>query len=477
MRDTISFTLNGKPVEVRNPDPTLTLLNWLRRECVLTGTKEGCAEGDCGACTIVVGDSSRAPHWYAINACIAFLPMLDGKAIITVEGLARNGALHPVQKALVEHHGSQCGFCTPGFVMSLYAHYRNNGALDDATLNDTLAGNLCRCTGYAPIIRAAKAMRDYPTIEETLLAPRQERKMLALCMTDPLTNTIKRYFAPQNLDEMATLYLQYPDAIILAGGTDIGLWVTKKNAVLETLIDIGQLNGFKEIIQRQDGLHISAGASYHEVHEALFDLHPALGEIVRRLGSTQIRNTGTIGGNIANGSPIGDMPPPLIALGSELLLRKGDATRRLALEDFFIEYGKQDRQKGEFIEAVIVPKPDPAARFALYKISKRFDQDISALCGAFYARLDNNQITNIRIAFGGMAAIPARAKAAEAALLGKDWNEANIRAAMKALGDDFTPMSDMRASADYRQQAAQNLLLKFYLGQDAPYLAKEVQHG
>ncbi|MDQ7019446.1 MAG: xanthine dehydrogenase small subunit [Robiginitomaculum sp.] len=477
MRDTICFTLNGKPVAVQNPDPTLTLLNWLRQTRSLTGTKEGCAEGDCGACTVVIGDPDATPTWRAMNACIVFLPTLDGKTVITVEGVAKDGKLHPVQRALVEHHGSQCGFCTPGFVMSLYAHYRNDGAVDEETLNDILAGNLCRCTGYAPIIRAAKAMYEYPKIDEIVLAPAIKQDTLALTMTCPITGTMKKYFAPQTLDELATLYGEHPNATILAGGTDVGLWVTKKHAVLETLIDIGRVAGFAEISQDKTGLNIGAGARYAAAHAALGGLHSTLGEMVRRIGSTQIRNAGTIGGNIANGSPIGDMPPPLIALGAKLVLRKGETTRRMALEDFFIAYGKQDRRPGEFVESLFVPAMDPAARFAVYKISKRFDQDISALCGAFYVRLQDENVTEARFAFGGMAATPARAKTAEAALIGKAWNEANIRAAMSALAQDFTPLSDMRASANYRLQAAQNLLWKFYLGEAAPYLARGVNHG
>jgi xanthine dehydrogenase small subunit len=477
MRDTVVFTLNGSLVEIQNPDPTGTLLNWLRRERALTGSKEGCAEGDCGACTVVVGEPNKTPSWRAINACIAFLPMLDGKTVVTVEGLAQNGVLHPVQRALVDHHGSQCGFCTPGFVMSLYAHYRNGGALDDDTLNDALAGNLCRCTGYAPIIRAAKAMGDYPAIDEIMLSPSSERDMLTLDMKDALTGTEKKYFAPQNLDALAELCAQYQDAVILAGGTDVGLWVTKQRKVLPVLIDVGQVQGFAEIKEGPHGLTIGGGASYSDALKVLAKIHPSLGELVRRIGSTQIRNTGTIGGNIANGSPIGDMPPALIALKAELELRMGDKSRCMALEDYFIAYGKQDRQPGEFVAAITIPAPVQGQQFMTAKVSKRFDQDISALCGAFSLCIEGGIVRDIRIAYGGMAAIPARAKTAEAMLSGKSWSEGNIRKAMAALADDFTPMSDMRASAQYRLSAAQNLLYKFWLGDTAPYLAREVHHG
>ncbi len=481
MRDTVEFWLNGELVRVQNPDPTQTLLNYLRQTRALTGSKEGCAEGDCGACTLVIADPDARNDdgvWRALNACIAFLPTLDGKTVITVEGLAKNGQLHPVQQALVDYHGSQCGFCTPGFVMSLYAHYRNKGAVDDACLNDVLAGNLCRCTGYAPIIRAAKAMYDYPAIEEFELKPAPSQQTLALTMTDPISGAVKRYFAPRTLDALAQTYEQNPDAVIVAGSTDVGLWVSKGRKVLETLIDIGKVAGFADITPAADGLTINAGARYSDAHAAIADKWPSLSELVRRIGSTQIRNAGTIGGNIANGSPIGDMPPALIALGAELILRKGEVRRQIKLEDFFIAYGKQDRVAGEFVEAVFVPKPKPNQRFVTYKISKRFDQDISAVCAAFALILDGEKVQSIRIAYGGMAGIPARANKAEAILLGQSWNEENVRAAMAALADDFTPLSDMRASAQYRLQAAQNLLFKFWLDKsDAPYLAREQAHG
>ena len=479
-RDTVQFWLNGEAVSVHNPDPVQTVLNWLRQERALTGSKEGCAEGDCGACTIVVGDPEApkgVPPWRAINACIAFLPTLDGKAVMTVEGLARSGELHPVQRALVAHHGSQCGFCTPGFVMSLYAHYRNGGACDDDTLNDVLAGNLCRCTGYAPIIRAAKAMKDYPPIEEIPL-PRPERApMLALDHADPARGGRRRYFAPRTVDDLAGLCLQHKSAVLLSGGTDVGLWVTKQHRDLPVLIDTGRVAGLAAIERRRDGLHIGAGARYADASAALGTLHPMLGELLRRIGSVQVRNAGTIGGNIANGSPIGDMPPPLIALGAQLIMRKGGVRRRIPLEAYFLAYGKQDRAPGEFVEAVFVPAPGPDTRFAVYKVSKRFDQDISALCGAFAVTLKDGAVTTARLAYGGMAAVPKRAERAEAALLGQTWDEAAVRRAMQALKEDFTPLDDMRASAAYRMTCAQNLLYKFWLGEQAPYLARQVRHG
>ncbi len=479
-RNSVQFWLNGKAVTVHNPDPTQTLLGWLRRTRNLTGCKEGCAEGDCGACTVVTGDpeaqEGNSP-WRAINACIAFLPTLDGKAVITVEGLMQNGQLHPVQQALVAHHGSQCGFCTPGFVMSLYAHYRNGGAVDDDTLNDVLAGNLCRCTGYAPIIRAAKAMADYPPVQEYALPKPGSREMLTLDHTSPLDGARRRYFAPRTVDALAALCLQEKDAVLLAGGTDAGLWVTKQHKSLPVLVDVGRVEGFAAIERRKNGLHVGAGARYEDARAALASLHPLLGELVRRIGSQQVRNAGTIGGNIANGSPIGDMPPALMALGAQLILRKGGRRRRIPLENFFIAYGRQDRQDGEFVEAIFVPYPEPGTRFAVYKVSKRFDQDISALCGAFAVTVDRGAVTKARLAYGGMAATPKRAARAEAALLGQAWSEAALRRAMAALQEDFTPLSDMRASAAYRMACAQNLLYKFWLGEMAPYLARQVAHG
>jgi xanthine dehydrogenase small subunit len=463
-RDVVRFRLDGRVVEIANPDPTLTLLRWLRSDGKRPGTKEGCAEGDCGACTVVVADGAEAaPVFRAVNACILFLPMLDGLTLYTVESLSpADGKLHPVQQAMVDLSGSQCGFCTPGFVMSLYAHYRNSAPTDDDTVHDALAGNLCRCTGYGPIVAAARAMNAPPHAAEEAPAALAPDGMLALDFADP-RGMRRKFFAPRSLAELEAVSREHPDATYVAGATDVGLWVTKKLQVLQTVISLNSVAELRVLRDNGDTLEIGAGVRYSEAFAALAALSPDLGELLRRLGSVQVRNAGTIGGNIANGSPIGDSPPPLIALGAQIVLNKGGVRRTLALEDFYIAYGKQDRSPGEFVETIIVPKPKPGMVFHTYKLSKRFDQDISAVCAAIALTLDKGAARDVRIAYGGMAATPKRARAAEAALEGKPWNAASVEAAMAALEQDFTPLTDMRASAAYRRTAAQNLLRRALL--------------
>ena len=465
MRDTVRFRLDGVLHEVRNPDPTLTVLRYLRTTLGRTGTKEGCAEGDCGACTVVLGEQAGERTIYrALNACILFLPMIDGKTLFTVESLSAAGAaLHPVQQAMVDTNGSQCGFCTPGFVMSLYAHYLNRGDCAGPAIRDVLAGNLCRCTGYGPIVEAARRMNDVPRAEPESQDADSGGESLAITHNDAHSGVVKRFFAPRTREELAALYLRYPDATLLAGGTDVGLWVTKKLQPLPTIISVGSVAGLRRITQTADALEIGAAVTYSDAFEALAELHPDFGELLRRLGSVQVRNAGTIGGNIANGSPIGDSMPPLIALGATLVLRRGDKQRQMPLEDFFLSYGKQDRAPGEFVEKVIVPKLAPDAVFRTYKISKRFDQDISALCCAILVRREGTLVRDARICFGGMAATPKRARAAESALIGKTWSEHAVRNAMQVLETDYQPIGDMRASAGYRMTAAKNLLLKAWL--------------
>jgi xanthine dehydrogenase small subunit len=460
-RDRVRFRLDGVVHEVHNPDPTLTVLGWLRASG-RTGTKEGCAEGDCGACTVVLAEGTP-PVFRAMNACILFLPMIDGLTLYTAESLsAANALLHPVQQAMVDLGGTQCGFCTPGFVMSMYAHYRNGAATDEDTVRDALAGNLCRCTGYGPIIAATRAMGGYGKVSEDVPAPLADDGMLALTFEDMRGGT-RRFFTPRNLKELEEVAAEHPDATFVAGATDVGLWVTKKLQVLETVISVNKVAELRGMKDTGDALEIGAGVRYTDAFAALAALHPDLGELLRRLGGVQVRNAGTIGGNIANGSPIGDCPPPLIALGASLMLSRGGERRTVPLENFFVAYGKQDRQPGEFVEKIVVPKPAKASLFRVYKLSKRFDQDISAVCAAIALRNDKGTAHGVRIAYGGMAATPKRAGNAEAALEGKSWNEANVRAAMAALERDFTPLTDMRASARYRMEAAKNLLLRAFL--------------
>ena len=466
MRDTLRFLLNGEPVELSGVDPRTTLLDWLREEQRLTGTKEGCNEGDCGACTVgITRLVDGRPERRAVNACIQLLPMLDGAAVTTVEGIAGPDRLHPAQEAIVAHHGSQCGFCTPGFVMSLWCAHPFAG--DRAALTDQLAGNLCRCTGYGPILTAGEKMRDLPAPDwEADPAP----ALTALKSTEGLkiAGGGAVGHAPADEGELARLCEAHPDAVLVAGASDVGLWITKRLEQPETLIFLNQVKGFDAISETASHVEIKAGATWTEALPALARLAPDLGEIVRRFASVQVRNSATVGGNIANGSPIGDGPPPLIALGAEVSLRQGARTRVLPLEDFFLDYGRQDQRPGEFVSAIRIPRPASPEFLRCYKISKRFDQDISATLGAFLIETEDGAVTRARIAFGGMAGVPKRAEAVEAALTGRPWTRETVEAALPAFAEDFAPLTDMRASAEYRLRASRNLLLKVFHETTAP---------
>ena len=468
MSEGIRFVFRGEVREIDKIDPTLSVLRWLREVEGASGTKEGCAEGDCGACTVVLGELVDGSMQYrAVNACIQFMPTLHGKQLITVEDLASpDGKLHPVQQAMVETSGSQCGFCTPGFVMSMFAMKVSENRPSRDRINDVLAGNLCRCTGYGPIIEASEKM--YDAGPETAFLE-EEKRVIALLedlQSDAMVETAdkgRRYFAPARIDDLATVYADNPEAVIVAGATDVGLWVTKMHKDLGTVIYLGRVKELKEMKVADGYLEIGAGVSYTDAWDEIKKHYPDFGELIRRIGSTQVRNAGTIGGNVANGSPIGDTPPALIAAGASLVLRKGGARREIDLESFFIDYGKQDRQPGEFVEMVKLPLPKAGAKFRSYKISKRFDQDISAACGAFMADIENGTVKDIRICFGGMAGTPARAKHTEAALIGKAWTEESVKAAMAEMAKDYTPLTDMRASEAYRAKVARNLLYKFFV--------------
>jgi xanthine dehydrogenase small subunit len=449
---TIRFILDGRiEVEDDGSNPMETALDRLRGHFGRTGVKEGCAEGDCGACTILLGEpDGDGVSWRAVNSCILFAPMLDGKAVLTVESL---GDSHPVQRALADGHGSQCGFCTPGFVMSLVGRGFGAEGTRDTPVADVIAGNLCRCTGYGPILAAGEANPP---------EPRDDRKLAELLRSLEPVASGPGWFKPRTSDELAALLVEHSDARIVAGTTDVGLWVTKAMRDLGTMIFIGDVADLRTIEEEADGLILGAGVRYSEAKDALARLHPDLGELVRRIGGLQVRNAGTIGGNIANGSPIGDMPPALIALGAELTLRLGDARRTMPLADFFLDYGKQDRAPGEFVERVRIPRPRPDTLIRIVKLSKRFDSDISALCGAFALRIEDGMVASARVAFGGMAGTPRRAPACEAALTGSAWSEATVEAAAEALARDYQPLSDLRGSAAYRLTAAANLLRRMW---------------
>ena len=465
-RGLLRFLHRGEIVELADVGPDETLLDYLRLRRGAVGTKEGCAEGDCGACTVALGSCRDGVLVYEpVNACIQLLGMIDGKELVTIEDLAAgDDHLHPVQEAMLRHHGSQCGFCTPGIVMTLFTLYHDPGEADRQTVNDYLAGNLCRCTGYRPIVDAGREACAGPADDG--FAARRARTTIQLAElndgNDLLIGDGAGFFAaPASMDSLTATIEAHPDAVIVAGATDVGLWITKQLRQLPKIIHVGRVAELATIKEAADSVHIGAGATYSQAEAALAAIDPDFGELLRRIGSKQVRAAGTVGGNIANGSPIGDTPPALIALGAELHLRQGTATRMLPLEDYFIDYGRQDLRAGEFVAGVQVPHLKDGEIFRCYKISKRFDQDISGLLGAFKFRIQDGHIANGRIAFGGMAATPKRAPLTEKALIGLSLrDEAAWLSAAEVLARDYTPIDDMRASAAYRLRTAQALLEK-----------------
>ena len=453
----IAFLLGDSPRCLQGVDTAMTVLDYLRTHEGLRGTKEGCAEGDCGACTVVLAEPDGAGLRYrAVNACILFVPALHGKQLLTVEHLAGDdGALHPVQRAMVERHGSQCGFCTPGFVMSLFALYQAGGSPDRQAVNDALAGNLCRCTGYRPIVDAALDVCDGP--------PQDRFSAKAAAVAEQLRAIVPASHSPVSADALAELLLRHPDAMIVAGGTDVGLLVTKQHKPLPETIFLDAARDMGRVEEDAACIRIGAAATYEQALQAVAPHYPDFAELIRRIGCRQIRERGTIGGNLANASPIGDTPPALIALDAALVLRRGSQRRTVPVDTFFAGYRATVLQPGEFIERIDIPKPAPGQYFRAYKVSKRFDQDISAVCGAFRLTLTDGAVRDIRIGFGGVAATPVRVRAAEQALIGGPWTEPAVRAAMAEFDHALSPLSDMRATAAYRSLVARNLLLKCFL--------------
>lgn len=480
----IRFVLGGEVLEAQGVSPTKSVLAYLREDLRRVGTKEGCAEGDCGACTVVLAERERdgeGVRLRAVNACIQFVATLDGKALFTVEDLRGDDrALHPVQQAMVDCHGSQCGFCTPGFVMSLWAlfveHTDRGTRPDDAQLRTALSGNLCRCTGYRPILEAGARMFEARGrgLDRAALRDRLD----AVARRDSLAYTARgqRFWAPRTLDELVGLRAAHPQAIVLAGGTDIGVWATKQLRALPEVIYLGEVDELLRIETREGLLSIGSAVSLSDGFAALCAHYPQLGEIRERFASVPVRNAGTLGGNVANGSPIGDSMPALIALGARVVLAARDGQRAMPLEELYVDYMKKAMRGDEVVASLEVPLPAPGVRFRSYKLSKRHDSDISAVCAAFAIELEGERIVAARVAFGGMAPTPRRATKAESALRGQAWNEPTARAAMAAIALDYTPIGDMRASAAYRARAAQNLLYRFFLEtrQEAPLDAAAV---
>ena len=493
----LRFLLNGDPVEVASASSHLTLLEYLREERGLTGTKEGCAEGDCGACTVILAEPDRVGGlaWKPVNACIRLLASVAGKAVFTVESLqSADGNLHPVQRALVECHGSQCGFCTPGFAMSLFGLYKNARHPTRTDVDDALSGNLCRCTGYRPILEAAERMYRIDATSSGATSWRgpgiaadgsrqvsvEEERLAA--QLDVITETGglpyeaggRTWFAPRTRDALAAVCSAHPSACIVAGATDVGLWITKQHRDLGDIVYVGDCDELKAIRDGDGALEIGAAATLEDAFAALDGEWPELHEAWIRFASVPIRNSGTLGGNVANGSPIGDSMPALIALGATVMLQHGQVTRELPLEDFYLAYQKTALVPGEFVVSIRVPHRQDGLLLRAYKISKRFDQDISAVFVCFALTIADGRIASARLGCGGVAPIPKRATAAEALLSGHQWTDANADAAAQALEAEFTPIDDMRASAAYRRRVLGNLMRRFRLETSGGKIASRI---
>ncbi len=462
---TVKFLHNNKILEINNPNPNQTILNYIRTELKKTGTKEGCAEGGCGACTVVVGQLKNNDIEYkAINSCISFLPFLNGKQLLVVEDLVLNEEnLHPVQEAMVKYHGSQCGFCTPGFVMSLFSMFKNNKNYDIELIKDSIAGNLCRCTGYRPIIDAAKSLNEISKIDQF---SKNKKKTINLLKKISSKNIIinngnKKYFSPKTIKELKKIIKKNHNADFLSGATDLSLKVTKERKDIENIINLTDVDELNFIKTKRNFIEVGAATPLIRFEKFIEKYYPDFNLVLKRYGSVQIRNVATIGGNIATASPIGDTLPILLSLNAELIIGTIKNYKKISINEFFISYRKTKLKKGEFIHSIKIPLYKNNI-FKAYKISKRFDDDISSLCASFNLEVNKNKIKNVFIAFGGMAEIPKRAKNCEKILKNKDLSIDNFLKAGKFLEKDFDPINDMRATKNYRIIVAKNLLIKCF---------------
>ncbi len=464
--NTLKFVWENKIHSISNIDPNETILNYVRLYLKKTGTKEGCAEGGCGACTVVLGDLKNNKIVYqAINSCIAFVPSLEGKQLILVEDLvSKNGALHSVQDAMINYHGSQCGFCTPGFVMSLFAMYKNFSSYNKENIQDSISGNLCRCTGYRPIVDAAKSLNNVNRSDQF---DKNKKKIISLLKKINSENLIlknenKKYFSPKNINELKKNIKDNPNSIFLSGGTDLSLNVTKSRKDINNIISLNLIKELKFIKERNSNIEVGAATSLTEFELFIKKYYPDFNAILKRYGSVQIRNVGTIAGNIATASPIGDTLPLLLSLDAKVVLQTISKKTTLPLKNFFVSYRKTRLKKGQFIHSIIIPIFKKNI-FKAYKVSKRIDDDISSVCASFNLEINNKKIKYIKIAYGGMAPIPKRAINCEKTLINSSLSEEIFEKAKKNLEKDFSPINDTRATKDYRMEVAKNLLMKCFI--------------
>ena len=461
---TIQFVYNNKIHKVQNPNPNQTILDFIRSDLKKTGTKEGCAEGGCGACTVVIGELKNKKLIYkSINSCISFLPVINGKHLILIENLSFDNKLHPIQEAMVKFHGSQCGFCTPGFVMSLFAMYKNFSKFNDETIDETLSGNLCRCTGYRPIIDAAKSLNNKNDNDHFKKNEKKTFNLLKKIKDKEIEISYKdkKFFAPKTLLSLKKILNKNKNAKFLSGGTDLSLEVTKERKDIENIISLNSIKELKFIKKTKNFVEIGSAVSLYEFQNIIRSYYPDFYNILKRYGSVQIRNVGTLAGNIATASPIGDSLPLLLSLDSLVKIKSSNFIKTIPLNEFFISYRKTKLKKGEFLYSVQIPI-NKQNYFKAYKISKRFDDDISSVCASFNFLIKKNKILKANVAYGGMSEIPKRAKAIEKALTNSTFSEDTFLKAQKLITKDFSPIDDMRASKKYRVDVAKNLIMKFF---------------